>query len=90
MKRLLRILLCYIASFAALYLSGFGWLMESMTNESRIVWLFLSASLLVATGFLLLWELYLHTKRETTELTERIDTLEAEVRTLKKNDETQN
>lgn len=88
MKRLLRILLCYIASFAGLYLSGFGWLMESMTNESRIVWLFLGTSLLVATGFVLLWELYLHTKRETAELTERIDALEAEVRTLRNTDET--
>lgn len=90
MKRLLRILLCLVASFAGLYLTGFGWLMSDITNESRIVWLFLGTSLLVATVFILLWELYLYSKRETAELAERIDALETEVRTLKKTEETPN
>ena len=89
MKRLVRILLCIIASFAALYLTGFGWLMADMTNGSRIVWLFLGASLLLATVFTLLWELYLYSKRETSELTERIDELEAEIRRLKQQEESQ-
>ena len=87
MKRLVRIFLCIIASFAALYLTGFGWLMSHMENESQIVWLFLGTSLLFATIFVLLWELYLHSKRETSELTERIDELEAEIRRFKKKDE---
>ena len=89
MKRLLRILLCLVASFAGLYLTGFGWLMSDITNESRIVWLFLGTSLLVATVFILLWELYLYSKRETAELAERIDELEAEIRRFKKKDESQ-
>jgi hypothetical protein len=89
MKRLLRILLCLVASFAGLYLTGFGWLMSDMENESQIVWLFLGTSLLFATIFVLLWELYLHSKRETSELTERIDELEAEIRRFKKKDESQ-
>ena len=89
MKRLLRILLCLVASFAGLYLTGFGWLMSDMENESQIVWLFLGTSLLFATIFVLLWELYLHSKRETAELTERIDELEAEIRRFKKKDESQ-
>ena len=89
MKRLVRILLCIIASFAALYLTGFGWLMADMTNGSRIVWLFLGASLLLATVFTLLWELYLHSKQETWELSERVDELEAEIRRLKKKDESE-
>ena len=89
MKRLVRILLCIIASFAALYLTGFGWLMADMTNGSRIVWLFLGTSLLLATIFVLLWELYLYSKRETSELTERIDELEAEIRRLKQQEESQ-
>ncbi len=87
MKRVLRILLCIVASFAALYLTGFGWLMSEMENESQIVWLFLGASLLLATVFVLLWELYLHNKQENQELSERIDELEAEIRRLKKKDE---
>ena len=89
MKRLLRILLCLVASFAGLYLTGFGWLMSDMENESQIVWLFLGTSLLFATIFVLLWELYLHSKRETAELTERVDELEAEIRRFKKKDESQ-
>ena len=89
MKRVLRILLCIVASFAALYLTGFGWLMDDMTNGSRIVWLFLGTSLLVATGFVLLWELYLHCKQEARELSERVDELEAEIRQLKKKDESE-
>ena len=89
MKRVLRILLCVVASFAALYLTGFGWLMSDMTNGSRIVWLFLGASLLFATIFVLLWELYLHGKQENQELSERVDELEAEIRRLKKQEESQ-
>ena len=89
MKRLLRILLCLVASFAGLYLIGFGWLMDDMTNGSRIVWLFLGTSLLFATIFVLLWELYLHSKRETAELAERIDELGAEIKQLKQQEESQ-
>lgn len=89
MRRLLRILLCLVASFAGLYLTGFGWLMDDMTNGSRIVWLFLGASLLFATIFVLLWEQYLHSKQENQELSERVDELEAEIRRFKKKDESQ-
>ena len=89
MKRALRILLCIVASFALLYLTGFGWLMSHMENESQIVWLFLGTSILFATIFVLLWELYLHGKQETRELSARVDELEAEIRRLKKKDESQ-
>lgn len=89
MKRLLRILLCLVASFAGLYLTGFGWLMDDMTNGSRIVWLFLGTSLLFATIFVLLWEMYLHNKQEDRELSERVDELEAEIRRFKKKDESE-
>ncbi len=89
MKRLLRILLCLVAAFAGLYLTGFGWLMSEMENESQIVWLFLGASLLLATIFVLLWELYLYNKQENQELSRRIDELEAEIRQLKKKDESE-
>jgi hypothetical protein len=82
-------LLCLVASFAGLYLTGFGWLMDDMTNGSRIVWLFLGTSLLFATIFVLLWEQYLHSKQENQELSERVDELEAEIRRFKKKDESQ-
>ena len=89
MKRALRILLCVVASFAVLYLTGFGWLMSDMENESQIVWLFFGTSLLFAAIFVLLWELYLRGKQETRELSERVDELEAEIRRLKKQEESQ-
>ena len=89
MKRVLRILLCIVASFALLYLIGFGWLMSHMENESQMVWLFLGTSLLFATIFVLLWEQYLHSKQENQELSERVDELEAEIRRFKKKDESQ-
>lgn len=89
MKRALRILLCIVAAFALLYLTGFGWLMSHMENESQMVWLFLATSLLFATIFVLLWEQYLHSKRETAELNQRVDELEAEIRQLKKQEESQ-
>ena len=89
MKRALRILLCIVAAFAVLYLIGFGWIMSHMENESQIVWLFLGTSILFATIFVLLWELYLRGKQETRELSERVDELEAEIRRLKKQEESQ-
>ena len=89
MKRALRILLCIVAAFALLYLIGFGWLMSHMENESQMVWLFLGASLLFATVFVLLWELYLHSKQEARELSERVDELEAEIKQLKQQEESQ-
>ena len=89
MKRALRILLCIVAAFALLYLIGFGWLMSHMENESQMVWLFLGMSFLFATVFVLLWELYLHSKQEARELSERVDELEAEIKQLKQQEESQ-
>ena len=84
MKRALRILLCYVASFAGLWLIGFGWLMSSMENESQMVWLFLGAALLLSLVFTLIWELYLHSKDRMQEMSLRVDELEAEIRQLNK------
>ena len=89
MKRLLRILLCIVASFVGLYLSGFGWLMADMTNESRMIWLFFGTSLLLATVFVLPWESYLYGKAERQELSERVSELETEVRRLGKQEKSQ-
>ena len=84
MKRVLRILLCYVVSFAGLWLIGFGWLMSSMENESQMVWLLLGAALLLSLVFTLIWELYLHSKDRMQEMSLRVDELEAEIRQLNK------
>lgn len=86
MKRVLQFLLCYIASFAGLFVTGYGWLMSCIENEARIVWLFLGSSLLLSVIFFLIWALFLHEKEQTRELAARVDQLETEVRELKKQD----
>ena len=82
MKRALRILLCYVASFAGLWLIGFGWLMSSMENGSQMAWLFLGSALVLSLVFTLIWELYLHGKDRMQEMSLRVDELEAEIRQL--------
>ena len=86
MKRALRILLCYVASFAGLWLIGFGWLMSSMENGAQMAWLFLGAALLLSLSFTLIWELYLHGKDQMREMALRVDELEAEIRRLNTKD----
>ncbi len=87
MKRALRILLCYVASFAMLFLTGFGWLLPAVENESRMLWLFLGSALVLSLIFTLIWELYLHSKDQMQELSLRVDELEAEIRRLNKKDD---
>ena len=86
MKRVLRVLLCYVVAFALLWLIGFGWIMDNWENESRIVWFFLGASMVLAAVLALLWELYLHGRDQAQELSKRVDALEAEFRRLDRKD----
>ncbi len=89
MKRALRFLLCYAASFAGLYLIGYGWLLPAVENESRMVWLFLGSALILSLMFTLIWELYLHGKDQVRELTDRVDGLETELRRLNRKNESE-
>ena len=89
MKRVWRFLLSYAVSFASLFLIGYGWLMSAMENASRMVWLFLGSSLLLAVIFTLIWELFLCEREQTRELTVRVNELETEVKGLKKQDQSE-
>ena len=55
--------------------------MPIVENESRIVWLYLGSSLILAVLLTLIWEMYLHGKDQMQELSARIDELEAKNQT---------
>lgn len=75
MKRTIRILLCVLISFITVYLSGYGNLMNDI-SESLAVTTFIGAVVVLAILFSLLLEMYLCFKNKINELTKRIDELE--------------
>ena len=75
MKRTIRILLCIIISFITVYLSGYGNLMNDI-SESLAATTFIGAVVVLAILFSLLLEMYLCFKSKINELTKRIDELE--------------
>ena len=75
MKRTIRILLCVLISFITVYLSGYGNLMNDI-SESLAVTTFIGAVVVLAILFSLLLEMYLCFKSKIKELTKRIDELE--------------
>lgn len=75
MKRALRIFISLIASFVCVYLSGYGNLMNDI-SESSAVTAFFGAVLVLTLLTALLWELYLSLKGKISELTKRIEKLE--------------
>ena len=71
MKRALRVLICCFVSFIAVYLSGYGNLMNDI-SESLVVTTFLGAVFVLSIVFILIWEMYL----KIIDLTKRIEELE--------------
>ena len=75
MKRALRICICLIVSFIVVLLSGYGNLMNDVT-ESLAVTTFLGAMLVLSIFLVLLWELFLSFQVKINELAKRIEELE--------------
>ncbi len=75
MKRALRSVICLAISFAVVWLSGYGNLMNDI-SESLAVTAFLGAVLVLAILSFLVWEMYLHFRDAIRELKERIEQLE--------------
>ena len=75
MKRALRILICYFVSFIAVYLSGYGNLMNDI-SESLAVITFFGAVFVLSIIFVLIWEMYLGFRNKISNLTKRIEELE--------------
>ena len=75
MGRILRFLICCIISFAVVYLSGYGNLMNNIA-ESLAVSTFCGASIVLSIVIFLLLEMHLSYKNKISELSKRIDELE--------------
>ena len=75
MIKVFRFLICCIVSFAAIYLSGYGNLMNNLT-DSLVVTTFCGATIVLAIVLFLILEIYLSNKRKINELSRRIDELE--------------
>ena len=75
MKRALRVLICCFVSFIAVYLSGYGNLMNDI-SESLVVTTFLGAVFVLSIVFILIWEMYLGFRNKISNLTKRIEELE--------------
>lgn len=84
MNWFIRYLICVCASFAAFYISGFGSLMDGI-SDSLAVSIMVRASLFLAGIVLLIWEGYLMFTKKNKELSERIGELETEITKLKEN-----
>ena len=75
MLKIFRFLVCCIVSFAVVYLSGYGNLMNDV-SESLAITAFCGASIVLAIVIYLIWEMYLSFKAKIIELSKRIDELE--------------
>ena len=82
MKKVVRFLICYILSCGAVYLSGYGNLMNEISPSLATTTFLFSALVLSVIAFLML-ELYLSHKNKIRELSERIEKLEAESKSRK-------
>ena len=69
--KVLRFLISYFVSFAALYLSGYGNLMEKV-EPGTAARIFLLSALVIAVILALIWEMYL----KIISLTKRIEEIE--------------
>ena len=86
MNWFIRYLICFCAAFAAFYISGFGSLMNGI-SDSLAVSIIVRASLFLAGIGLLIWEGYLLFTKKNKELTDKLSELEEEIKNLKENKE---
>ncbi len=77
--RVLRFLVSYLVSGVAVYLSGYGNLMEDVMPDVAAR-TFLLSTLVIAIMLFLIWEIYLDCKNKIAELSRRIDKLEEDDR----------
>lgn len=74
MKRLLRCFVCVLVSFVAVYLSGYGNIMND-TTPSLAAAAFIGGVVVLSILVILLLEMYLYFKEKINELSEQINKL---------------
>ncbi len=75
MNGFIRFLICFAASFVAVYLSGYGNTVGDI-SESLAITTFIGAVVLVSVICTMIWNTYASLKNEIKELQTRIDELE--------------
>ena len=75
MWKLFRFFVCVVISFAVVYLSGYGNLMNDI-SESLAVTTFCGGGIVLSVIVFLIWEIYLSNKNKINEMTQRIEELE--------------
>ena len=74
-KRIVLFLVCFCVSAALLLLSGYGNLMNGM-SESLAVSTFFGGAVVIAIVFFLLLQMYLNVKKQLSNISRRIEKLE--------------
>jgi uncharacterized membrane protein len=75
MKGLIRFLICFVISFVAVYLSGYGNTVLDI-SESLAITTFLGAVVVVSVICMMIWNTYANLRDEINKLYIRIDNLE--------------
>ena len=75
MKHFIRIIVCTFSSFAAVYISGYGNLMNDI-SESLAITSFIGAVVILSAIIFLVWELHSANKSRIEQLNKRIEELE--------------
>ena len=83
MMKILRFLVCFLVSFAAVYLGGYGNLVNDV-SPPLAVYTFLGVVIVLSIITFLLWEMYLSLKAQISELSSRVVELEEKNKILKK------
>ncbi len=78
MNGLIRFLICFAASFIAVYLSGYGNTVVDI-SESLAITTFFGAVLLLSVLCTIIWSIYSNLKSEIKKLNAKIDELEERI-----------
>ena len=85
MKKILRFLICYAVSLIALYISGYGNLVNDI-SESLAVTSFLLSALIIAVITALIWEIHLNCKNKMQELSNALTSLKQKTKNQRSSD----
>ncbi len=76
MKKVLRFLACALIAFAVVWLSGYGNLMNDISESLSVATFFGAVAVLAVISFVIL-EMYISFRRKINDLTDRIEELES-------------
>ena len=84
MKRILRIAVCLLVAFLAVYISGYKNALNVWGDSSVAILSFYGAALVLAALDFIIWELYLKLKTKISQMNARIEQLEQQLKSIEK------